>query len=582
MHHSFENYSEMKASLNIILFLLVFVLLGCTGGGSSDKGSGHLAQPSDTLYTQKTAMEAFASDPDRALLIIDSAEIVGNMSDIDADVLRAKVYAYTCEEMNYDTAILIGERLMQQEKVKENPDLQEDVLEILLNACRLRKDYEQALHWSFELDDLYLSRGETTEALRIDAEIGTLLIRIGLQEEGFSKLDSVVGQLEGKRKFNEMDAMIVALKRKAEICIEKERFADVIPVARHMLDLLDDFEHHAESFHDGTVREPSEDDRPEYIDFYRGKAYGYLSAAYAKSGESARAREFLALYDQTFAGHSLTGRFMIAPTLRKLGEYDRVLAIYDEVERQLGSDTVNANYVEILRGRAEILDAQGGRDASKPYWKRYIALDKLLTENVLQGKAHLYAARFHALEQQREIERKTAHIRTIHRLKMAVVLVLLITMAFSVYILYQKRKLAEKNAAMVKLIDEREEQNQQKASRMEDNGDEFALFAQMENRIRAERLYADQGIQRDEIAEVLGMKRETINQLLNRFAGGISIPAYLNNIRLSEACKMLREQPEATVSSVADQVGLTPRNLQRLFREQYGMSPSEYRISHKQ
>ena len=557
------------------------MLSGCTGGSSSDMDGGRLTQPSDTLYTQEAAMEAYAFDPDRALLIIDSAEIVGNMSAVDADVLRAKVYACTSEEMNYDTAILIGERLMQQKEVRENLDLQEDVLEILLNACRLRKDYEQALHWASELDDLYLSRGETTEALRIDAEIGTLLIRIGQQEEGFSKIDSVVGQLEGKRKFNEMDAMIIALKRKAEICIGKERFAEVIPAAQRMLDLLDDYEHHADSFHDGTIREPSETERPEYIGFYRGKAYGYLASAYAMLDESVEAWEYLALYDQTVAGQSLTGRFMIAPTLRKLGEYDRVWAIYDEVERQLGNDTVNANYVEILRGRAEILDAEGRRDASKAYWKRYAALNAQLNENVLQGKAHLYAARYHSLEQQREIERKTAHIRTIHRLMMAVVLVLLITMAFSVYILYQKRKLAEKNAAMVKLIDEREEQNQQKASRMEDNGDEFALFAQMESRIRAERLYAEQGIQRDEIAEVLGMRRETINQLLNRFAGGISIPAYLNNIRLSEACKMLREQPEATVSSVADQVGLTPRNLQRLFREQYGMSPSEYRISHK-
>ena len=557
------------------------MLSGCTGGSSSDMDGGRLTQPSDTLYTQEAAMEAYAFDPDRALLIIDSAEIVGNMSAVDADVLRAKVYACTSEEMNYDTAILIGERLMQQKEVRENLDLQEDVLEILLNACRLRKDYEQALHWASELDDLYLSRGETTEALRIDAEIGTLLIRIGQQEEGFSKIDSVVGQLEGKRKFNEMDALIIALKRKAEICIGKERFAEVIPAAQRMLDLLDDYEHHADSFHDGTIREPSETERPEYIGFYRGKAYGYLASAYAMLDESVEAWEYLALYDQTVAGQSLTGRFMIAPTLRKLGAYDRVLAIYDEVERQLGTDTVNANYVEILRGRAEILDAEGRRDASKAYWKRYAALNAQLNENVLQGKAHLYAARYHSLEQQREIERKTAHIRTIHRLMMAVVLVLLITMAFSVYILYQKRKLAEKNAAMVKLIDEREEQNQQKASRMEDNGDEFALFAQMESRIRAERLYAEQGIQRDEIAEVLGMRRETINQLLNRFAGGISIPAYLNNIRLSEACKMLREQPEATVSSVADQVGLTPRNLQRLFREQYGMSPSEYRISHK-
>ena len=575
--------SEMKASRIIIsFFVLAFMLLGCTGGGSSDSGGGRVAQPSDTLYTQETAMEAYAFDPDRALLIIDSAEIVGNMSAVDADVLRAKVYSWTCEEMNYDTAILIGERLMQHKTVVENADLQEDVLEILLNACRLRKDYEQALHWATVLGGLCLSRGETTEALRIDAEIGTLLIRIGQQEEGFSKLDSVVGQLEGKRKFNEMDAMIIALKRKAEICIEKERFADVIPVARHMLDLLDDFEHHAESFHDGTVREPSEDDRPEYIDFYRGKAYGYLSAAYAKSGESAKAREFLALYDQTFAGHSLTGRFMIAPTLRKLGEYDRVLAVYDEVEQQLGTDTLNANYVEILRGRAEILDAQGLRDASKAYWKRYAVLDKQLTENMLQGKAHLYAVRFQVSEQQREIERKTAHIRASQRIILAVVWVLLITIAFSVYTIYQKRKLAEKNVAMVKLIDAMEKQNQLQACQVENYEEEFVLFSQMESRIRAEHLYAEQGVQRDEISEVLGMKRETINYLLNKFAGGISIPVYLNNIRLSEACRLLREQPEATVSYVADQVGLSLRNLQRLFREQYGMSPSEYRLSLKQ
>ena len=301
------------------------MLSGCTGGSSFDMDGGRLTQPSDTLYTQEAAMEAYAFDPDRALLIIDSAEIVGNMSAVDADVLRAKVYACTSEEMNYDTAILIGERLMQQKEVRENLDLQEDVLEILLNACRLRKDYEQALHWASELDDLYLSRGETTEALRIDAEIGTLLIRIGQQEEGFSKIDSVVGQLEGKRKFNEMDALIIALKRKAEICIGKERFAEVIPAAQRMLDLLDDYEHHADSFHDGTIREPSEAERPEYIGFYRGKTYGYLASAYAMLDESVEAQEYLALYDQTVAGQSLTGRFMIAPTLRKLGEYDRVL-----------------------------------------------------------------------------------------------------------------------------------------------------------------------------------------------------------------------------------------------------------------
>lgn len=152
-------------------------------------------RPTDTLYTGKAAMDIYASQPERALQIIDSAEIVGNLSDFRADLLRAKVYAGTWEEIACDSAILIGERLMLHDSVKANPEMQENVLEILLNACRLRKDYEQALHWATELSDLYRSQNEETEALRTDAEIGTFLIRIGQQEEGLSKIDGVIRQL---------------------------------------------------------------------------------------------------------------------------------------------------------------------------------------------------------------------------------------------------------------------------------------------------------------------------------------------------------------------------------------------------
>ena len=155
----------MKNLIVIIGLLVMLAFSACTGSGTlheEGRGGDRVAQPSDTLYTQEAAMDVYASDPDRALLIIDSAEIVGNLSAVDADVLRAKVYSWSCEEMNYDSAILIGERLMQQEKVKESPGLQEDVLEILLNSCRLRKDYEQALHWATVLGGLYLSRRESS------------------------------------------------------------------------------------------------------------------------------------------------------------------------------------------------------------------------------------------------------------------------------------------------------------------------------------------------------------------------------------------------------------------------------------
>ena len=187
----------MKNLLIIAVLSFALAFVGCTSGGTSDTSSSRVAQPSDTLYTEEAAMEAFATDPDRALLIIDSAEIVGNLTKCNADVLRAKVYVCNYEEIHFDSAILIGERLMLQEEVMNDPGLRKKVLEILLNTCRLRKDYEQAFHWATELDDLYLSRGETTEALRTDAEIGTLLVRIGQQKEGLLKIDNTIQKLTG-------------------------------------------------------------------------------------------------------------------------------------------------------------------------------------------------------------------------------------------------------------------------------------------------------------------------------------------------------------------------------------------------
>lgn len=564
--------------------VLVVLMLGCAGGSDKDKAKDYPVQASDTVYTEQAAMETYGLQPERALLIIDSAEIVGNLTYVRAELLRAKVYSRTTEGFQFDTAILIAERLVGNEKVLADPDTQEEVLELLLNACRLRKDYGEALHWAIHLGNLYRERGEETEALRNDAEIGTILIRIGQQDEGLRKIDFVISQLNGKRKFHELDASIIALKRKAEICNEIGLYDDAIPAARQMLAWLDDYEQHPTVFHDGNIREPYDDERPDYIDFYRGKAYAYLAAAYSGSGSAdsmEEAKEYLELYEQTIAGQSVTGRFLITPTLRKLGEYDRILPIYDEVARQLGNDTLNANYLEILLGRAEAAEVQSHPIEAIDYWKRHDVLNELLAARLLQGKAHLYAARFNAQKQQMEIERHAIRERTQKRVIVALLIVLTVIVVFLYYTFYQKRQLAEKNAAMVKLIDEKEEQSQLLTNPVEDTGEDLALFRQMDHRIRAERLYADQGIQRDELAKVLGMKRETINQLLDKYAGGSSIPSYLNDIRLSEACKILREQPDTTISDVANQVGLTLRNLQRLFREQYGMSPSEYRYSHK-
>ena len=79
----------MRLKATIILFvLLVF---------------GQTAWAADTLYREKAAMDIYASQPERALQIIDSAVILGNMDPLRSDLLRATVLAAKVELLTYTT-----------------------------------------------------------------------------------------------------------------------------------------------------------------------------------------------------------------------------------------------------------------------------------------------------------------------------------------------------------------------------------------------------------------------------------------------------------------------------------------------
>ena len=162
---------------------------------------------------------------------------------------------------------------------------------------------------------------------------------------------------------------------------------------------------------------------------------------------------------------------------------------------------------------------------------------------------------------------------TLYTVTTASVSGLLVILLLAVYLYFQKRRIQQKNRALAKLI---EKLQAPATAGPADNG---ALFATLDTAIRSERLYANPTFQRQDACEYFNLRREVLNQLLANYADGLSFPSYINGIRLSEACRLLREQPPMTVNAIAEAVGLTPRNLRRLFVEQYGMTPTEYRSS---
>ncbi len=68
------------------------------------------------------------------------------------------------------------------------------------------------------------------------------------------------------------------------------------------------------------------------------------------------------------------------------------------------------------------------------------------------------------------------------------------------------------------------------------------LFKTIDSVVRKERLYANVNLMRGDVMNRFGICRHHLNDLLNQYAGGLSFPQYINNIRFEEAHENEKER----------------------------------------
>lgn len=104
-----------------------------------------------------------------------------------------------------------------------------------------------------------------------------------------------------------------------------------------------------------------------------------------------------------------------------------------------------------------------------------------------------------------------------------------------------------------------------------------AEYLRLLEAVEKDKLYTKIDLDRETFAKRMGISRHTLNKIISTNTGGLSFPQWINRIRIGYACQILRDEPGKTVAGVAGESGLTPDNLRRLFRQQLGISPSDYR-----
>ena len=578
----------MKIGLQVLLLVCTLAFVSC----GSNNSARHIPNLGDTPYQEDSVLVAYGYHPDRALVMLDSALLLGNINEYRAKFIRARIYSKSLLKQRQDSAILICEQLLKHDSVINVLHEQENVLDLLMITSRTKTDFEGYVKWATQKVEVCRLQGEETEQWRTEAEIGMVMAHLGQPEEGMTKIDEAIRQLDAPGSIDRMDAFIIAVKRKITVLNDQGRYAEVIPFAQRILDRLDHYEQHAKDYAEDSYRLSWSDkpaDRDRYIDFSRAQANGFLAGAYAMTGDVAHAREYLARFDQSGYGHSFGARRMIIPTQMALGMYDEAMVTCDEMVYRMGNDTVNDDYAVILRDRAIVARAKGHVAEAYDLMNRHANLAKVLSDSLHASEAHDYAARYHAKEQELKIQEAETASRIKSIIIGVIVLLFIIAAAFSFYYRRQRQIISEKNRALVRMIngtplmesaDETEEtEDVDDVSESEVPETNSTLFDTFDNAIRTEQLYSNVSLQRQDICTRFRITRHTLNTLLAQHVGSPSFPQYINNIRMEVALPLLRDDPSMTITAIAAAVGFTSANFREQFKRRYGVTPQEYRQS---
>ena len=576
----------MQKTTHFILYvILALFAVSCSNTDSDVK---YEPQPGDTIYTEKAAMAIYGDNPGRALTILDSAVIVGNLDADLAQMLRAKVLSRSTAELHFDEALKICEDLMQSDFV-DNPANRENVLDLLITITRRRGDNEQWIRWSTEKVELCRQQGDETEALRTEAEIGFSLAKLGEVERGLAKISGVIGALDEQRHFNEMDACIIALKRKINMLDILAKPESIIPLAQHIVEKIDDYRQHRDEYADGSFRMPPSDEQfYSYCNFYTAQAYGFLAKAYADLGDEDTARHYITLFEESDYGKTFSGRMMASNTWVVLGDYDKMLAIYDLAEERLGNDTMNHDYASILHNRAFAAEAAGDYQAATDYWHRYLSIKEKLDRKQQEGQAYHYAARYKLQEERMNTEREQAKAQHNEILAWAGFILVILSIGFIIYLLIQHRAINRKNRVLTEQIMEsvkykkQEFQNSQlqtsnstlQTQDVDELNDE-QLFDYLSDVIRNEKLFLNQNFGRQILMDRFHINERRIGAAFSCCEG---LPDFIRDLRLEYACQLMTDNPKISISDVATASGFSNLTVfGRDFKRKYEVTPTYFR-----
>lgn len=502
----------------LLLLVIATTLVGCSSSPPSGAGGAS--------YTEQLVMSLFRQNPERALAVADSAVATGNITPRRGQYLKALTLYNGLGQYHKSRQMCLD---LLAEKAPAQPSLADSLTtagtHILLASIgrSLGNDIEVLRH-ATEASRLAHQLRRPAEVSKMAGYIAEVKQHQGLTDEAVNLLQQTISQLRDADSFEGVNAYFSLSKQLLHMQIDEGQYNEMLPVCQTMLNRIEQLHDHPERF---VV--PENLDLADYIDFARGQSCAFFCAANALLGRKAEVRRWESEMQRTQWSKTLDCDRMMMTTYLAIGDWDRLDRAFQRSEDRT-TDTLSHNYLIILRNKSIAAKRRGRTAQALAYLERaYTISDSLNSRQMQQQMAELSTA-YHLQEETEARQKETMARQQAETTMCLAFMAAACAIAFALYFFYKRRQTTLKNNALVRLIDEQNRSTELTEGQQARNEE---LYTRLNSLIYDQQLYRDPLLDREAVCQQLGIDRHTLNQLLNDFADGQSLPAFINKVRLN-------------------------------------------------
>lgn len=172
---------------------------------------------------------------------------------------------------------------------------------------------------------------------------------------------------------------------------------------------------------------------------------------------------------------------------------------------------------------------------------------------------------------------------TVYRILAVVAFLICLFVAYMFWWAAQYNKvLFEKNRRLLAEMEQREREQKQAIEQLKAEPEELLtanqkLFRSICALMNEQKPFTDENLNRDSLAQLLGTNPKYIDQAINECSNGDTTRDFINRYRVQHIATLLKATDDS-IGLIGEMSGIASRaTLSRLFRDYYGMTPSEYR-----